>query len=189
MARPQQTPTYRGIDMTQYPVYQPEWVQDGSASLFENTTISTSSPLNSGPPAAAAPLYFHVPAPNLHSTFQHQAIQLQSTQPHPPSALLNINSGRVPERTMLGPNGLATGPLALGTVAPTPGTRPPAILKCEWHGCTYRGTFSRPGQLRRHVNTKHISPGSFVCPVTECGRSFNRKDNLGAHMQRVHPEN
>ncbi|KAJ0419559.1 hypothetical protein BJY00DRAFT_313942 [Aspergillus carlsbadensis] len=63
---------------------------------------------------------------------------------------------------------------------------PQRVLVCEWRGCNYTGTFSRHAQLKRHVDTKHIYPGSFVCPVPGCGRAFNRKDNLGVHFRQFH---
>ncbi|KAL2809040.1 hypothetical protein BJX63DRAFT_372538 [Aspergillus granulosus] len=32
-------------------------------------------------------------------------------------------------------------------------------------------------------------PGSFTYPAVYCGKTFNRKDNLRVHFQRVHMEN
>jgi hypothetical protein len=40
--------------------------------------------------------------------------------------------------------------------------------------------------LLRHIKTKHISPGFFECPEGECRKSFNRKDNLVAHIRNIH---
>jgi hypothetical protein len=63
----------------------------------------------------------------------------------------------------------------------------PRAFKCKWRGCTYTGTFSRPAQLKRHVDTQHINPGSFACQVPGCAKTFNRKDNLGVHSRKMHP--
>ncbi|KAJ5201135.1 hypothetical protein N7449_005938 [Penicillium cf. viridicatum] len=59
-------------------------------------------------------------------------------------------------------------------------------LKCKWKHCEYSGGFSQMGALLRHIKTKHISPGLYECPEGECRRSFNRKDNLIAHIRNVH---
>ncbi|KAL2785405.1 hypothetical protein BJX66DRAFT_314914 [Aspergillus keveii] len=64
----------------------------------------------------------------------------------------------------------------------------PLALKCEWRGCTYTGTFSHHAQLRRHVDTQHIKPRSFVCSVSRCAKTFNRRDNLAVHMQQMHED-
>ncbi|KAJ5699410.1 hypothetical protein N7536_002423 [Penicillium majusculum] len=59
-------------------------------------------------------------------------------------------------------------------------------LKCKWKHCEYSGGFSQMGALLRHIKTKHISPGLYECPEGECRKSFNRKDNLIAHIRNVH---
>lgn len=59
-------------------------------------------------------------------------------------------------------------------------------LKCEWEGCTYKGTFGRRGTLNRHVETQHLCPKSYECPEPRCGKLFNRKDNLLEHLRKVH---
>ncbi|CAI7601852.1 unnamed protein product [Penicillium glandicola] len=61
-------------------------------------------------------------------------------------------------------------------------------LKCKWKHCEYSGGFSQMGALLRHIKTKHISPGLYECPEGECRKSFNRKDNLIAHIRNVHRE-
>ncbi|KGO49076.1 Zinc finger, C2H2 [Penicillium expansum] len=61
-------------------------------------------------------------------------------------------------------------------------------LKCKWKHCEYSGGFSQMGALLRHIKTKHISPGLYECPEGECRKSFNRKDNLVAHIRNVHRE-
>ncbi|KAL4860562.1 hypothetical protein BDV12DRAFT_204914 [Aspergillus spectabilis] len=70
--------------------------------------------------------------------------------------------------------------------ATSPRDLSPKSLKCEWRGCTYTGTFSRPAQLKRHVDTQHIYPGSFICHAPGCDKAFNRKDNLGVHVRQRH---
>lgn len=57
---------------------------------------------------------------------------------------------------------------------------------CKWEGCKYEGSFHRVADLLRHIRTVHISPGSYTCPVAGCLKSFNRRDNLEAHVQRIH---
>lgn len=58
------------------------------------------------------------------------------------------------------------------------------VLKCHWEGCRYNGTFGRKAELKRHVETQHISPKAYKCP--KCGRPCNRDDNLNGHLRRVH---
>ncbi|KAE8349484.1 hypothetical protein BDV28DRAFT_151834 [Aspergillus coremiiformis] len=58
--------------------------------------------------------------------------------------------------------------------------------KCEWKNCRYLGGFGRKAELRRHVETKHISPGFYECPEESCRRPFNREDNLREHLRRAH---
>jgi hypothetical protein len=60
---------------------------------------------------------------------------------------------------------------------------------CKWEGCKYEGSFRRVADLLRHIRTVHISPGSYTCPVAGCLKSFNRRDNLEAHVQRIHKKN
>ncbi|KAJ5498156.1 hypothetical protein N7453_007207 [Penicillium expansum] len=60
------------------------------------------------------------------------------------------------------------------------------IWKCGWQGCDYKGTFGRKHELMRHIDTKHVNPRSHHCPVPGCPGTFNRKDNLDEHFQRVH---
>ncbi|GAB1200297.1 hypothetical protein APSETT444_009667 [Aspergillus pseudonomiae] len=59
-------------------------------------------------------------------------------------------------------------------------------IKCEWKGCTYTGLFARKAELKRHVETQHISPSSHECPEPTCMRTFNRRDNLDEHLRRTH---
>lgn len=46
-------------------------------------------------------------------------------------------------------------------------------IRCDWQGCTYKGTFGRRYDLNRHTKSIHIFPRAFRCP--ECGRKFNRR--------------
>ncbi|EAU31653.1 predicted protein [Aspergillus terreus NIH2624] len=61
-------------------------------------------------------------------------------------------------------------------------------LQCGWNNCDYNGTFGRKAELMRHIDSKHVSPGAHMCPMPNCGRAFNRKDNLDEHL-RVHLRN
>ncbi|KAJ0416391.1 hypothetical protein BJY00DRAFT_316907 [Aspergillus carlsbadensis] len=63
------------------------------------------------------------------------------------------------------------------------------VLRCKWEGCDYSGGFRRTHDLKRHVLTQHIAPRSHECPEYGCGMSFNRRDNLRWHLQRVHQRN
>ncbi|KAJ5372571.1 hypothetical protein N7517_004577 [Penicillium concentricum] len=56
--------------------------------------------------------------------------------------------------------------------------------QCNWKDCKYRGVFSRKGVLMRHIETQHVAPRSFDCPV--CGHLFCRRDNMTEHIGRVH---
>ncbi|KAJ5116749.1 hypothetical protein N7456_001097 [Penicillium angulare] len=58
--------------------------------------------------------------------------------------------------------------------------------RCRWQGCSYTGTFGRSTELKRHVDTQHISPNAFRCSFPGCSKSYNREDNLKSHLKRVH---
>ncbi|KAK2790847.1 hypothetical protein FQN53_008671 [Emmonsiellopsis sp. PD_33] len=58
--------------------------------------------------------------------------------------------------------------------------------KCGWKHCRYTGVFRRKPELMRHIETKHVSPGSYQCPERVCTKSFNRIDNMKKHVERVH---
>lgn len=62
-----------------------------------------------------------------------------------------------------------------------------STFKCHWKGCRYNGTFGRSTELKRHVETQHISPNAFKCPYRGCNKSYNREDNLKTHVRRAHP--
>ncbi|KAJ5930994.1 hypothetical protein N7466_006487 [Penicillium verhagenii] len=66
---------------------------------------------------------------------------------------------------------------------------PSRTYRCLWQGCRYTGTFRRSAELRRHVDTQHIAPKSYICPVSDCGRPYNRGDNLNEHLRRAHGSN
>ena len=53
---------------------------------------------------------------------------------------------------------------------------------CNWPGCTVM--FSRAGDLRRHIRSKHIPFQMIDC--NECGKSFSRTDKLRDHIKRKH---
>jgi uncharacterized Zn-finger protein len=108
----------------------------------------------------------HAQRQALQATTRHHTIELPS-RGMSPDFLRGSSSTNCSEST----NATISGPLP---------------LRCYWPACTYTGTFSKKGQLTRHVNTKHISPGSFECPQLGCGKAFDRKDNLGEHMRRIH---
>lgn len=63
---------------------------------------------------------------------------------------------------------------------------PERLFRCEWRNCRYSGTFKRKAELLRHVDTTHVNPRSFKCPVERCGSTFNRKYNLKDHLGRIH---
>ncbi|KAJ5210743.1 hypothetical protein N7491_010552 [Penicillium cf. griseofulvum] len=47
-------------------------------------------------------------------------------------------------------------------------------------------TASIAGVLMRHIETQHVAPHSFDCPV--CGKLFCRRDNMTKHLGRIHLE-
>ncbi|CAI7577812.1 unnamed protein product [Penicillium glandicola] len=63
---------------------------------------------------------------------------------------------------------------------------PHATYQCNWKDCKYTGVFSRKGVLMRHIETQHVTPHSFDCPM--CGKLFSRRDNMTEHLGKVHYE-
>jgi hypothetical protein len=55
------------------------------------------------------------------------------------------------------------------------------VLTCP-HGC--RGTFSRPGEYRRHMR-KH-GTHQHMCPQPGCGKTFYRMDKVRDHLRQFH---
>ncbi|KAE8332219.1 hypothetical protein BDV39DRAFT_200371 [Aspergillus sergii] len=60
----------------------------------------------------------------------------------------------------------------------------PKQWRCDEKGCKYRGTFARKAEMKRHIESLHVHPGSHECPL--CGSQHNRKDNLVAHLKTRH---
>ncbi|KAB8208611.1 hypothetical protein BDV34DRAFT_222293 [Aspergillus parasiticus] len=60
----------------------------------------------------------------------------------------------------------------------------PKQWRCDRKDCKYKGTFARKAELKRHIESLHVAPGSHECPF--CGRQHNRKDNLASHLKTVH---
>jgi hypothetical protein len=65
------------------------------------------------------------------------------------------------------------------TNPPQPSGQSP--LTCP-HGC--RGTFSRPGEYRRHMR-KH-GTHQHLCPRPGCGKTFYRMDKVRDHLRQFH---
>jgi hypothetical protein len=55
------------------------------------------------------------------------------------------------------------------------------LLTCP-HGC--RGSFSRPGEYRRHMK-KHRTH-QHMCPQPGCGKTFYRMDKVRDHLRQLH---
>ena len=53
----------------------------------------------------------------------------------------------------------------------------------ECHLCHLK--FHRPEHVKRHLKS-HSSEKPFQCDEVNCGKRFNRKDNLRAHLKKVH---
>lgn len=45
--------------------------------------------------------------------------------------------------------------------------------------------FQRPEHVKRHLKS-HSSEKPFECQMPNCGKRFNRKDNLKAHLKKIH---
>ncbi|KAF7621414.1 hypothetical protein AFLA_011716 [Aspergillus flavus NRRL3357] len=70
------------------------------------------------------------------------------------------------------------------TKALTHSSTKPKQWRCDEKGCKYRGTFARKAEMKRHIESLHVNPGSHECPL--CGSQHNRKDNLVAHLKTRH---
>ncbi|OQD65727.1 hypothetical protein PENPOL_c005G03589 [Penicillium polonicum] len=57
-------------------------------------------------------------------------------------------------------------------------------IRCDWPGCSYRGTFTKKGSLKRHRDEQHTSPRSFPCPL--CENAYSRKSHLTDHQLKAH---
>jgi hypothetical protein len=60
-------------------------------------------------------------------------------------------------------------------------------FKCDYPGCTYRGSFNRKYELQRH-SLKHTAKTRYQCPITLCGESFYRTDKIRLHLQSSHKD-
>ncbi|KAJ5360479.1 hypothetical protein N7517_009670 [Penicillium concentricum] len=61
---------------------------------------------------------------------------------------------------------------------------PDTDIRCNWPGCTYRGTFTTKGSLKRHRAEKHTARRSFPCRL--CGKSLSRNANRRNHLLKIH---
>lgn len=59
-------------------------------------------------------------------------------------------------------------------------------FRCEWKGCSNKIGFHKVTCLRRHVETIHIAPGSFICSYHHCAKSFNRREHARNHERMKH---
>ncbi|KAJ5850946.1 hypothetical protein N7455_010802 [Penicillium solitum] len=57
-------------------------------------------------------------------------------------------------------------------------------IRCDWPGCSYHGTFTKRGSLKRHRDEQHTAPRSFPCPL--CENSYSRKSHLNDHQLKAH---
>ncbi|CAI7665556.1 unnamed protein product [Penicillium palitans] len=63
-------------------------------------------------------------------------------------------------------------------------TNPDNNIRCDWPGCSYHGTFTTRGSLKRHRDEQHTFPRSFLCPL--CENAYSRKSHLADHQLKAH---
>ncbi|RAL17379.1 uncharacterized protein BO97DRAFT_439320 [Aspergillus homomorphus CBS 101889] len=56
-------------------------------------------------------------------------------------------------------------------------------FECQWTGCSTNCTFEYEADLWRHIRFLHLSHRSYNCPEEGCSQSFQRRDNLLAHLR------
>ncbi|KAJ9487935.1 hypothetical protein VN97_g5364 [Penicillium thymicola] len=61
---------------------------------------------------------------------------------------------------------------------------PDNIIRCDWPDCSYRGTFTKKGSLKRHRDEQHTSPRSFPCLL--CENVYSRKSHMADHQLKAH---
>ncbi|KOS41683.1 hypothetical protein ACN38_g7455 [Penicillium nordicum] len=61
---------------------------------------------------------------------------------------------------------------------------PDNIIRCDWPDCSYRGTFTKKGSLKRHRDEQHTSPRSFPCLL--CENVYSRKSHMADHQLKTH---
>lgn len=61
---------------------------------------------------------------------------------------------------------------------------PQERLSCDRPGCN--SSFTRQGDLERHVKSKHVKIRSYKCAITGCEKTFYRLDKLRDHQGRKH---
>ncbi|KAJ6132278.1 hypothetical protein N7471_007493 [Penicillium samsonianum] len=81
-------------------------------------------------------------------------------------------------------NGFTNGGMAHSPNHGLEQVNPDTILRCDWPGCTYTGTFTVKGSLKRHRDEQHTSPQSFPCPI--CGKPYSRNSHLTYHQLKTH---
>lgn len=61
-------------------------------------------------------------------------------------------------------------------------------LICEIPNCSHKKPFTRPTDLRRHVNSAHSDSNhtKYACEIDSCGAQYSRKDHLVKHLREKH---
>ncbi|KAJ5417014.1 uncharacterized protein N7487_000564 [Penicillium crustosum] len=164
----------------------------GSAEYFSRTAPLVASPLQYPQPNQNTAQYFTVNSndPQAPATaFDSPRDSSACTASPVPSPLGQVQPQQGPSRSEV----IALGALSNGSTndkaprSPNHGHEQANSnndIRCDWPGCSYHGTFTKKGSLKRHRDEQHTSPRSFPCPL--CENAYSRKSHLNDHQLKAH---
>lgn len=147
----------------------------------------------------------HSMAPTPHSMSSHSLSDIHARPPinqFPPQLSRSRSSMNLSDIAMSKERLLVRPPLSQNPSGPVPHvfyTHTPNVVvkdgddrklkpekKKKLHECPLcHSTFQRPEHVKRHMRS-HSSEKPFLCTQPNCGKRFNRNDNLKAHLRKIH---
>ncbi|KAJ5197116.1 hypothetical protein N7449_007595 [Penicillium cf. viridicatum] len=164
----------------------------GSADYFSRTAPLVTSPLPYPQQNQNIAQNFTVNSNNHQApatAFDSPGDSLTCTASPVPSPLGQVQPQQGPYRSEVIASGAIGNDLTNGKAPRSPDhgleqVNPDNSIRCDWPGCSYRGTFTKKGSLKRHRDEQHTSPRSFPCPL--CENAYSRKSHMIDHQLKAH---